>query len=121
MRALPVSVVSVCIAISLVGVAPLFSQDQDQYNQLQERAVAARDAGNLRDALGLYEEMQTLDPENGEVAYNRGVLHFDLGEYDQAVMLFTRAVDLGLDDATVYYNLGNARFEGGDLEGALAA
>jgi len=91
---------------------------QARFDALQDRAVAARDAGDTRTALAAYEEMQRLAPDSGELLYNRGTLHLEREEYDRSVTLLSRAIETGYAEAEVFYNRGNALFHRGRLEDA---
>ncbi|MFP4151234.1 MAG: tetratricopeptide repeat protein [Alkalispirochaeta sp.] len=93
-------------------------EGQARFDALQERAVAARDAGDTETALVMYEEMQRLAPDSGEILYNRGTLHLEREEYDRAITLLSRAEEAGYQEAAVFYNRGNALFYRGQIEDA---
>lgn len=92
---------------------------QGRYDALQEAAVEAQENGEVDTALRLYELLQELAPDSGEIMYNRGTLYLSRGEYDRAITLFSRAVDSGFEDHRVLYNRGNGFFAVGEYEGAL--
>lgn len=100
-------------------IADLPEEGQGRYDALQEAAVAAQGNGDLDIALELYEMLQELAPDSGEIMYNRGTLYLARGEYDRAITLFTRGEDSGFEDYRVFYNRGNGFFAVGEYEGAL--
>jgi len=78
------------LALIALSSGALSAQDmsQEEFDALQERAVAAREGGNLREALGLYEQLQGVASDDPAIAYNRGSIHLDLREFS----IFSRSL-----------------------------
>ncbi len=112
-----------CFVISfLLSISAIAAQDaekllqgipeegQPRYDALQQRAVTAQQESRFVDALFLYEQLQELAEESGEIRYNRGTLYLELEEYERAIALFAQAAEFGFDESALYYNRGNAHF-----------
>lgn len=66
------------------------------------------DSGDFAAALEMYEQAGESLPDKPEIAYNRGIALYRLGEYSQAESAFQDAVTSGLPEleASAKYNLG---------------
>ena len=72
------------------------------------KALAHHRAGRLYDAVAVYEEMLTNQPDHPDILNNFGACLMDLGRVEAAVDLLFKAVELRPDDADLLNNLGNA-------------
>ncbi len=82
-------------------------------------AVAAAHLDDSVKAEALYSKALLLDPGNGSVHHNYGVLLERQGRYPEAVSHFRRSLELQPDFPEAYINLGNALDELGKPEEAL--
>lgn len=82
-------------------------------------AVAAAHLDDLFKAETLYCNALRLDPNNGSVCHNYGVLLERRGDYLKAEQLFRRSLALQPDFPEAYVNLGNTLDEQGRSEEAL--
>jgi tetratricopeptide (TPR) repeat protein len=73
-------------------------------------------AGEYDQALAVYEQALTEEPDTGEVLFNKGNVFFQKGEYEKAREAYQAAAlhtkDLALE-AAAHYNLGNTVFAEG--------
>jgi Ca-activated chloride channel family protein len=86
-----------------------------------ERAIAAEESGEPRQAVGPAATALRLAPEDPNVQYNAGTAHLHAGHARQAVSLLERATrgKGSAGSTTTHYNLGNARLAAGDAAGAV--
>ena len=77
-------------------------------------AVASANLGEQAQALALYQKALRLDPKNGALHHNYGVLVEQLGRYQEALRHFQRSLELQPDFPEAYINLGNVMDELGD-------
>lgn len=99
-------VVGVCC---LTGVA---MADEPNARTLVERANVAYANENYATALEGYRQAEVTLPESPELAYDRGLAHYKLGEFAEARDYFNRSLrtrDLGLE-AKAKFNLGNVAY-----------
>lgn len=97
-----IALASVCVAIAR---EPSPADIVDEANRLL-------DEGEFAEALAAYERAAEMRPGSPELAYNRGVAHYRLGDYAQAAELFQRALtpqDPALD-ARARFNMGNCGY-----------
>ena len=94
-----------------VCAAPAFA-DGPSAREWAKRAEAALGAGEFEKALEAYKQAEVTMPTSPELAYNRGVAHYKLGQYDDAREYFSKALstrDLSLE-AKCKFNLGNVAY-----------
>jgi len=105
----------------------------DRYQQLKSEVTSLIQAERWNDALSVIDELITLQPENYVMAYNRGLVHWKLGELLQAETWLCRCLELQPNDAQATQALqflhkpileawhaeGKARMEAADWPGAL--
>ncbi len=108
----------------IVNVASdLPEEGQDRFDALQRSAREAYQEGALPQALEYYDLMQEMVPESGEVAYNRGSILLDLGQYEDAVQAFTEAEGLEFEQdfkqASLYHNRATGYTALGEYDRAL--
>ncbi len=88
---------------------------------LYERGLALQNAGDLQQALALYNAVLEVDPDHAQVHVSLIAVHGMLGDVRQAVLHFERATALNPDIAEAHYNLGLVRHYARDFEAAAAA
>jgi protein O-GlcNAc transferase len=77
------------------------------------------DAGQLKEALALYEQAASLVPGFSSAHLNRGNALLALGQPDQAIKAYQDAIAVQPDFAAAHFNLGNAQFDCGQTAAAL--
>jgi len=70
------------------------------------RAIERHKAGDAASAIGIYDAVLELDPENGELTYLLAVAQHQLGRYDQAESSFRRAIERDSGDPRFLIGLG---------------
>jgi tetratricopeptide (TPR) repeat protein len=70
-------------------------------------------------ALYYYERALTLEPGNGAVWLNRGMVYYDREQMDKALEAFTRAYESGIQDAFLFHVLGYLHDNGGNTTRAI--
>lgn len=96
-------------ACCLTGVA---MADEPDARLLVERANVAYANEDYATALEGYRQAEVTQPESPELAYDRGLAHYRLGEFAEARDYFNRALrtrDLSLE-AKAKFNLGNVAY-----------
>ena len=73
--------------------------------QLKE-ARSRHQEGKLQDALEIYRQLLTADPDCFEALYGMGILCGQMGRLEEALSFITRAADIQPDNAGVHYNRG---------------
>lgn len=76
---------------------------------LIEKAEHAYTAGNLDESQKLYQEVQAMSPNNGQVSYRLGTIAFRKGEPEIAAKHFEEVVKLNPRDSKAHYNLATIR------------
>jgi choline-sulfatase len=84
-------------------------------------AVAAREAGNVAEALKAEQAALALEGNNPAALNGLGLLHIEAGRAKDAAASFERAASLDPSNPSYWTNLGNARRELGDQRLAEAA
>jgi tetratricopeptide (TPR) repeat protein len=91
---------------------------------LQERflaAVRAEEAGEKQNAISLYEEILTLNPDYAAAGINLGTIYFHLRQYGRAEELYRRATVADPGYVLAYFDLGNVLDELERLDESIAA
>ena len=89
------------------------------FDALNLCAVAAANLNDTGKALVIYQRALRLDPKNGALHHNYGVLLQRLGSNHEAIKHFRRSIDFQPDFPEAYINLGNSLDEEGKIEEAL--
>ncbi len=84
------------------------------------QAFALHEAGRLPEALGLYRQILTVQPDHADALNHAGIAAFQLGDAADAVDLL-RAASLLPGNAEPHNNRGTVLQASGDLDGAVAA
>jgi tetratricopeptide (TPR) repeat protein len=77
--------------------------------------------GQPEAAIGPLEQAIQLDPDNGSLRFNLGLVHKTMNRFADAAQSFQEAVQLGMETVDAYAELGYSRLQMGNLDGALAA
>jgi protein O-GlcNAc transferase len=89
--------------------------------QAFELAAENHQAGKLRDAEAIYQQILVLQPKHAGAINGLGSIACQTGDFETGVDLIRRAVTLRPDYAAAYINLGNALSALGRWEEAIAA
>ncbi|EDY21834.1 Tetratricopeptide TPR_2 repeat protein [Chthoniobacter flavus Ellin428] len=76
--------------------------------QALKLAIQHHEAGQLREAEGIYRQILTVDPNHAEVHHLLGVIAHQCERESEAVNWIRRALELGLVSASAWSNLGEA-------------
>lgn len=106
-------------AVAVLGAA--VDRRPDDPTLFHDLAVAARLAGDDREALRAEQAALALDEQNPSVLNGIGLLHADAGRAAEAADAFERATRADPSSASAWSNLGNARQALGDRSGAESA
>ena len=74
---------------------------QQQAALLQQRALTAAQAGQLQQALQLWQQLQQLTPQNAEAYLEQARLWHQLGQPQQALMVLQQALQQGIVNADI--------------------
>lgn len=89
--------------------------------QAFDRAVREQNAGRLREAEEIYQQVLAVQPNHSAALQNLGFLAYQSGRASLAVDLLRRAVAAGPPDAKLLSNLGSVLVVAGQLESAVQA
>ena len=95
-----------------------FPQDAPLFHDL---AVAAREAGDVSEALKAEQAALALDDTYAAAHHGLGLLYADAGRLGEALGPFARAVELDATNAAYWADLGNAHRDDGDVQQADTA
>ncbi len=84
-------------------------------------ALAYHRAGQLAEALRLYERVLAADAEHVEAHFLRGAAYHGLGQEDEAMTSLARAIRLEPDHAEAHHHLGAVLAQQGKLDEAIAS
>lgn len=91
---------------------------QEKQRLLLEKAYIQAQAGRLKEALGIYDQILAQDPRQLEALVNRGVLRMRTGDIPGAKRDLLEARHLQPQDSTLLNALGVLHLETGELEEA---
>ena len=83
-----------------------------------QAAVAAHQAGELKEAVRLYGEVLGKQPSNAVANYNLGVLSLGIQDLETAIILFKNAVDSNPDEKQYWLSYIDALKRDGQIEKA---
>ena len=83
-----------------------------------EIAIEFHKRGEVEDAIEIYGDILSADPDNPDVVHYLGVAKHQLGESDEAIELLRKSLELAPGNASAINNLGNIYRETGELERA---
>lgn len=105
------------------SVSAVCSDYLDQNNWLmclRQQAMDQAQQGNLVEAIWLFTKLIEYNPCSASNFNNRGLLHFQCGDYEQALIDYHSALLLNPRLAKVYNNRANCYALMGDLKAAIA-
>lgn len=106
------------LAVSFVGIAllcaPAFAEEPASAADWVDRGNAKFRQSRMIDALDAYRRADKLAPDSPQIAFNRGLAHYMLGETDKARELFNAALltDDRRLEGRAKFNLGNCDYAG---------
>lgn len=100
-RSADADIVLVQPAINIKDMSPFKSEHRDglddqaqkDWEALYQRATVLQEAGNLPEALLVYQQAREMDDRYAEIHYRIGQVLFSLGRYDEAETSFRQAVE----------------------------
>lgn len=90
-------------------------------NELLQTATQLHQRGQLAAAAEQYVELRHRHPENPQLMFLLGTLHYQMGEFEESVCLLAQAIEKVPTDASWQTNLGAALVATRDYEGAQRA
>ncbi len=100
----------------ILAVAPVAAQNMEE---VSARAQAALQAGQLREAIPLLEQLRKAAPDHPGVSMNLGMVHQKLGEDEKAVPHFRHVLKLTPHDARAAASLGASLMKLGEFGKAI--
>lgn len=91
---------------------------QDKYTLLKIANIYKL-TGNNTKALSFYDKLLTIDKDNSDAYFNKGLVYANQKNYDDAIKCFERVIQLTPDYPYAYYSLGMAYEQKGDTSKAL--
>ena len=82
-------------------------------------AVVCQRAGNLRDAISIYREILSAEPNHEGSIGNLAIVAKEQGNYDQAAKLLQKLIQLNPKDSNAHNTLGNVYHEQGNMKNAI--
>gem|GEM_PF-1837376 len=79
----------------------------------------AEGEAEIAGALASFSQALELQPENAEVHYNIGIIHYQHDRVDEAIQHFTAAKGINPTFAAAYYQVGLALLKKGEMEAAV--
>ena len=81
--------------LGFVAAGSISAQDAPlQFDDVAARAAAARDQGNIPEAIGLYTKAEQVKPDWAEGWFYLGLLQYQANQYQQAIEAFNRLLQL---------------------------
>lgn len=90
--------------------------DQDLYQQ----AIARAAAGELAEAIAVFDQVLQLHPDFAPAYYQRGLTRFKLNQFQAAIADYTRALMTDSSNGNLYYARALAHLSAGSLDSAVA-
>ena len=113
----------VALVTSVVGLAACSndapSGQTGDAAQILNEALAAHAAGDLDQAVDLYEQVLVLDPQNRFAYYNLGLIDQTRGHDDAAADAYEQAIAVAPDFTPPMFNLAIIRAEQGAIDEAI--
>lgn len=95
--------------------------DRLDVSEALARAIKDHQAGRLREAQRVYQDILQVQPGNAEALHLLGVVHHQSGNHDRAVDLIGRAIHANPKHGLAHYNLGLALKAQDKLDRAIAS
>lgn len=76
-------------------------------------------AGKFKNAINIYNDALSIDPQDPNVLLNKAVAYSQLGEYDKAIELYGKVIDHNPEYSLSFYNMAGTLAVMGDTEKAL--
>jgi tetratricopeptide (TPR) repeat protein len=119
------SALVVALAVAALGLAGCSNDDDPSgrtgdAEQVLNEALTAHAAGDLDQAVDLYEQVLVLDPQNRFAYYNLGLIDQTRGHDAAAADEYEQAIAVAPDFAPAMFNLAIIRAEQGAIDEAIA-
>ena len=102
-------IIWVCIPYVIVGVIALCLYKAWQANEVRDynnQGVQLAAEGRYKEAIASYKKAIEVKPDDADVHYNMGIVHFELKQYKEALAACKEAVRLKSDHGGAHYNMG---------------
>ncbi|MFM6152949.1 MAG: tetratricopeptide repeat protein, partial [Sphaerospermopsis kisseleviana] len=109
-------------AVEALNLAILKAEKKDKEKDFllyQLRGELLGELKKYQEAIDDYTQAITINPQDADSCYNRGIAKSDLGDKKGAIDDYTQAITINPQDADSYYNRGVAKAELGDKKGAI--
>jgi tetratricopeptide (TPR) repeat protein len=107
------SAIGILGAVGVVVVLWLFLAQSARHrvDQLKTTGLELVKRGDPQAALEEFNQAVELEPDNPEAHYNRGNVHYDLGNYQAALEDYDRTLELSPNKINAFYNRGLTHYE----------
>jgi len=92
---------------------------QEKAQDLVQQGWNLEIQGHLDEAMALYNQALSLDPNSTEAYKHRGTNYARRGAFDKAIPEFEKAISLNPQEASTYYNLGTLYISAAQYEKAI--
>jgi outer membrane protein OmpA-like peptidoglycan-associated protein len=111
--------VSLCVLLSVCSSSHAQAITEDEEKFISNSAADFILFGDYESALSLYEQLDSLRPENSIYTFNRGLCTYHAGDRPSSLLYFLKAYKLGYRRPEIYLFLGKAYHFNFDLENAV--
>jgi tetratricopeptide (TPR) repeat protein len=118
-RRVTIFVLTAAVALVSCSNDPGASAQTDQANEVLSDALEAHAAGDLDEAVELYEEVLVLDPQNRFAYYNLGLIDQTRGLVDEAAQKYEQALAVAPGFTAAMFNLAIIRAGQGAIDEAI--
>ncbi|KAL7747061.1 TOM (translocase of outer membrane) complex component [Sorochytrium milnesiophthora] len=94
--------------------------DPSNASTLIKRANVSMDQGDPQATLASFETAVAVNPQDPDVYYHRGQVHFLMNSFDEAIVDYQRSIDLDPNFVFAFIQLGVAQYKAGQIQRGLA-
>lgn len=114
-----VVVLAVLLFLAASPSLPQTKSTRETFDSIVQKADAARDSGQLDEAVALYKKALALQPKWAEGWWSLGTIEYDRNNYRSAASAFRQLLPLAPKNGTAYAMLGLCEYELGQYDAAL--
>ena len=78
-----------------------------------------RQTGNSEKAIDFYNKVISIDKNNSDAYFNKGLVYASIKDYDNSIKCFEKVIELSPDYPYAYYSIGLAYEQKGNKDKAL--
>ncbi len=108
----------IALLIFVLGFSSINALAEDATSYLQS-AIRKHKRHQITEALLDYDKAIALEPDSGDLYYNRGLARQEGGDYNGAIDDFNRALEFDPQNDSAYFNRGISKFELKNYRSAL--